>query len=248
MANAAQMIENLAFTIGREADYPSNRELHERLETIEALSRRGRASAARERVLRELADPRIFGLLTNGDARIERTFSPRLHPPNLPYVGRLAAEARARVPRRQGRRKFYPAAGPASLEYCALIVSLAWQKDAGKRPGRANATAQLICELLWRTAGGRAHRAHRGEDAPDTFATWREHLVAARRYFPPPSGGDACRPNTRRPSSDAAAAAYSGTEPPLARVLRPSHVRASAPGRRLKPTLSAPLAIRLART
>jgi hypothetical protein len=192
LAYAGLLVEHLAFAISREADYPSSPKLHERLETIEALSRRGRAPAARERVLRELADPRIFALLSNGDARIERALTPLLHPLNLPYVGRLAAKARERVPRERGRRKFYPdhAAGPDAPEYCALIVSVAWQKDASKWPGMGKPMAQFICELLWRKAGGVPHARHGGFDAPDTFATWRKHLVAARRYRPPHPAGE----------------------------------------------------------
>ena len=47
MAYAGLMINHLAHTIRREADYPSSPKLHKRLETIEALSRRGCSSAAR---------------------------------------------------------------------------------------------------------------------------------------------------------------------------------------------------------
>src|SRR5258708_3413600 len=71
-----------------------------------------------------------------------------------------------------------------------VIVSVAWHKDTGKWPGYGNPKAQLICELLWRKAGGApAHLPHGGFDAPGTFATWRKHLVAARRYQPPHSAG-----------------------------------------------------------
>jgi hypothetical protein len=112
-----------------------------------------------------------------GDAGIERTLAPfqRL---NFASIGRLAAAALARTPRVQGRGKFYPesASGPDAREYCALIVAVAWHKDSGQWPGPGNATAQLICEMLWRCAGGVPHAPHAGFDAPGTFATWRDHL------------------------------------------------------------------------
>jgi hypothetical protein len=187
-----QMIEHLAYTIRREADYPSTPELHERLERIETLSRRCRSPAARERVRQELADLRISTLLSNGDASIKRALNPLFRPINLPYIGHLAAKARARYPRKQGRRKFYPdhGSGPDALEYCALIVSMSWQTDAGEWPGYGNSTAQFFCELLWRNAGGEPHEVHGGFDAPGTFATWTRHLAAARRYRPPHSAGN----------------------------------------------------------
>jgi hypothetical protein len=191
VAYSILMTGHLAYTIRRDADYPSSPELHERLETIETLSRRGRSPSARERVRHELADLRISALLSNGDASIERALNPLLRPMNLPYIGLLAAKARARNPRKQGRRKFYPdpGSGPDALEYCALIVSVAWQKDTGDWPGYGNPTAQFICELLWRRAGGKPHELHSGFDAPGTFATWRKHLAAARRYYPPHAAG-----------------------------------------------------------
>jgi hypothetical protein len=191
MFYAVLLTKHLAFAIDREADYPSSPKLHERLETIEALSRRGRAPAARECVRRELADLQIFALLSNGDASIERALSPLLRPMNLPYIGRLAAKARARNPRKQGQHKFYPdpVSGPDALEYCALIVCMAWHKEAGQWPGKVNPIAQLVCELLWRKAGGAPHALHCGFDAPGAFATWREHLVAARHYRPPHRAG-----------------------------------------------------------
>jgi hypothetical protein len=191
IAYAALMTQHLAYTIRDGADYPSSPEWHERLETIEALSRRIHAPAARERVRRELADLRMFALLSNGDPSIARALNPLLQPMNLAYIGRLAAAARARNPRRQGRHKFYPGpiSGPDALEYCGLIVSMAWHKDGGQWPGMHNSTAQLICEVLWQCAGGKPHAPHCGFDASGTFATWRAHLVAAAKYRPPHDAG-----------------------------------------------------------
>jgi hypothetical protein len=188
---AMLMTEHLAYANRREADYPSSPELHERLETIEALSHRARLPAARQMMRQKLTDLRIKTLLTNGDPSIARALNSLLRPMNLPYIGRLAAAARARNPRQHGRHKFYPdpISGPDALEYCALIVRMAWHKDGGQWPGVHNSTAQLICEMLWLSAGGASHRPHCGSDAPGAFATWREHLIAARQYCPPHPAG-----------------------------------------------------------
>src|SRR4051794_28807765 len=151
------MVDHLAYAIGREAVYPGIQVFHARLETLGTLTRRWRAPEARKRVIRELADPEMRALLSNGDPQIEAALSPLVGPLNLPYVGGLARAARARRPPRQGSRKFYPAAaaGPDSREYCALIVSVAWRRDAGKWPEEGDPTAQFICELLWRKARGK---------------------------------------------------------------------------------------------
>jgi hypothetical protein len=183
------LVDHLAFDIGREGKYPPRPELHQRLERIEALARRGRRPLARQMVMQELADPQIFALLANGNPRIERALSnPRI---NLRDVERLAAAARERHPPRRGQGKFYPdpLVGPDAREHCALIVSVAWRKDTGKWPGHGNPTAQLICELLWQGADGMPHLPHRGFDAPGTFATWSKHLVTARWYRPPHAAG-----------------------------------------------------------
>jgi hypothetical protein len=188
---AARMIKHLAYTISREAEYPASPELHERLRRIEALASRGHSSIARDQIQLELADPRIFALLTNGDASAEMALSPLSQRMNLPFIRGLAAAARQRNPRKQGRRKFYPdtISGPDALEYCALILRIAWHMDAGKWPGSHNPTAQRFCEILWRLAGGAAHTVHGGFDAPDTFASWRKQLVAAGQYGPPHDAG-----------------------------------------------------------
>jgi hypothetical protein len=189
MAYAGLLVDHLAFAIGRVGKYPPRPELHQRLEAIQTLASRGRRPLARQMVMREVADPRIFALLANGDPRIERALS---KPPiNLRNVERWTATARERHPPRRGQGRLYPdpVAGPDAREHCALIVSVAWYKDTGKWPGHGNPTAQLICELLWRKAGGAPHLPHDGFDAPGTFATWGKHFVAARQYQPPHAAG-----------------------------------------------------------
>jgi hypothetical protein len=189
IAYAGLFVHHLAFALGREGKYPSRPELYRRLEALEGMAARGRSPAARDLVLRELADPQIFALLAEGDPRVERALSKS--PVNLRDIERLAVAARIRHPPQRGRGRLYPdpRSGPDPREYCALIVSVAWQQDTGKWPGYGNRTAPLICELLWRKAGGAPHRPHGGFDAPGTFATWRKHLVAARRYRPPHGSG-----------------------------------------------------------
>jgi hypothetical protein len=189
IAYAGLLVNHLTFHIGRESKYPPRPELHQKLKALEAWARRGRRPLARQKVIQELADPQIFGLLANGDPLIASALS---KPPiNMRNVERWAAMARERHPPRRGQGKFYPdpVAGPDAREHCALIVSVALYKDTGKWPGHGNPTVQLICELLWRKAGGPAHLRHGGVDAPGTFATWRKHLVVARRYQPPHTAG-----------------------------------------------------------
>jgi hypothetical protein len=115
----------------------------------------------------------------------------------LPYVAELARAAVARWAqrpgkltgrsRRQGRGKFYPdpTSGPDALEYCALIVSIAWHKDTGDWPGQRNRIAATFCELSWLAAGGLPH----GVSPDGALTAWRRHIVAARRYRPPHRAG-----------------------------------------------------------
>lgn len=200
MAFAVLLIDHLAYAIGRESDYPPGPDLLARLEKIEETARcRWRSPRARQWVETELADLRIFALLANGDERAEAALSPLSRPFNLPHVAKLAQAAVARWagrpgkligrPRRQGRGKFYPdpASGPDPLEYCAVIVSIAWHKDAGDWPGQRNRTAFLVCELLWRAAGGSPHGGIAAHDGAQT--AWRRHIVTARRYRPPHRAG-----------------------------------------------------------
>jgi hypothetical protein len=189
------------FRYVRYAGYPPRSKLDERLKTIEALTKRVRSKDARKRVMHEIADPIIFGLLANGDPENEVALSPlfwprklagkrlaMLRPLNLAAVGRLAAEARKRLAARRGRGKFYPApgAGPNEFEYCALIVSTAWHKEKGDWPGPRSQTAFIVCELLWCAAGGVPHD---GFKYHNEMSAWREHLRAVQHYRPPHRAG-----------------------------------------------------------
>lgn len=198
MTYTSLTIEHLAYAVRRAHEYPSAVDLYTRLEEIEALARRARLENARSKIEREVTDPVIFGLLADGDPKNEAVLVPMLRRANglvvfrklnLAAVGRLAAAARARQPRKQGRRIFYPdpRSGPNELEYCALIVTMAWYRDAGRWPGQSNPTAQLICELLRRTAGGVPHGDIAACDGQLT--AWRKHLRAAQRYKPPHHAG-----------------------------------------------------------
>lgn len=181
LAYAGLFIAHLAYTVGAEADYLSRPELHQKLGAIE--------NAARL-LVRELSDLRIFALLSDGNTRIEHALTGAAR--NARWLAGRAAGVRERSPPNQGRGRLYPspAAGPDALEYCALIVSMAWHKDAETWAGTRNVTAQAICEALWRKAGGPPHTAHSGlSEAPAAFAAWRVHLIAARRYRPPHPAG-----------------------------------------------------------
>src|SRR4051812_32276582 len=87
---AVKFVPHLAYAIRRESEYPSRPKLHERLKYIETLATRGRHPVAQEILWREVTDPIIFALLSNGKAQTEKALSPlsrRLSPPD---IGRLA--------------------------------------------------------------------------------------------------------------------------------------------------------------
>ena len=171
---AASLLEHLRLAIRRDAEYPSRPNLHARLKAIE--------NAARL-LARELTNVPMLVLLRDGYEGIANEASLS---PDLIDLARRAASVRERSPRKQGRGKLYPAE-PTALEYCALIVSIAWHMAEGKCPGQRNREAHLLCEALWQSAGGAPHGglgAH-----PGTFMAWRKHLVAAHKYRPPHEAG-----------------------------------------------------------
>jgi hypothetical protein len=130
-----------------------------------------------------------MGLLANGDAPTQAALSPLFRPLNLSAVRQLAAAALARRPRRQGRGRFTPdpTSGPDALEYCALIVSVAWHRETNDWPGQRNRMAAVICERLWRAAGDAPHGGIAARDG--ALTAWRRHLVAAQRYRTPHRAG-----------------------------------------------------------
>jgi hypothetical protein len=185
----------LAFMIRREKEYPSRLALQRRLQKIADAARPGRRPAARQLILDELSDLRIWGLLANGDRMIpEREIRSR------------AMRVLQRSSRR-GRGKLYPdpAAAPDALECCALIVSMIWRKTTGDWPGAANPRAHEFCELLWLAAGSNPKQHQTTAARPGTVTAWRKHLVTARRYRPPHAVGQvvargfAGNPPKRRP-------------------------------------------------
>jgi hypothetical protein len=65
---------------------------------------------------------------------------------------------------------------------------MAWKtKYMGEWPGHWNSLAQLICEQLWRKAGGVPHGGLAARDG--SLTAWRKYIVAARRYYPPHPAG-----------------------------------------------------------
>jgi len=177
---AASLRGHLALAIRREAEYPSRPKLHMRLKAIEDAARL---------LSRELTDVPMLVLLRDGYEGIENEVSLL---PDLRDLASRAACVRARSPRTQGRGKLYPAE-PTALEYCALIVSVAWHMVEGEWSGKRNPKAHLLCEALWQNAGGAPHGGIGAR--PGTFMVWRNHLVEARKYqqkyqqkYQPPHG------------------------------------------------------------
>jgi hypothetical protein len=177
--------------------YPSRPELRDRFGEIE----RTLGESKRHPLLlsRELSDPVIVALLSDGDPRTDivlmnaarLAMRGRLTKREVRWLAALTALVQARNPPAQGRGKLYPApaSGPDALEYCALIVSMAWHKDAGEWPGKDNATCQALCELLWRSAGGKHHSPSGYSETRDEFTAWRNPLINSRRYRPPHRAG-----------------------------------------------------------
>jgi hypothetical protein len=171
---AASLRGHLALAIRREAEYPSRPKLRKRLKAIEEAARL---------LAREVTDVPMLVLLRDGYEGVEHEVSLL---PDLMRLAKRAACVRARSPRRQGRGKLYPAE-PTALEYCALIVSVAWHMAEGKWPGKDNPEAHLLCEALWLNAGGAPHSGLGAR--PGTFTAWRNHLFEARQYRPPHGAG-----------------------------------------------------------
>jgi hypothetical protein len=174
--SAPLLIDALAWAIKREAEYPSSRELRQRLAKMEK---------AAKLLMRELTDLRIAALVSDGDQQreIEDVDLAR----DLRSLALRIADVLQRNPPKQGRRKLYPASGPNPLEICALIVSIIHHRINRKWPGDNNNIVRKCCENLWVAAGGSAHGGVAARNG--NLAAWDRHIKAARKYRPPHAAG-----------------------------------------------------------
>jgi hypothetical protein len=165
-------IDQLRYAVQRDEEYPSLPKLRKRIESMKV---------AAELLLRELPDPRISALLLNADPWIENEVETAA---GLRDISTRAARVLARAPRKQGRVKLYPETGTAlnSMELCALMAALVWQKRVGTWPGKNNVRAHQFCEQLWTAADGPA-RTSWGK--ADSVVVWRNYIKAAWEYRPP---------------------------------------------------------------
>jgi hypothetical protein len=172
-----KLLKSLEYAIKRKAAYPLRPEIHKRLAKVEDAARL---------LEHELADPQILALLSNGDPRLENWLSDMAR--TARRLTSRVAEFRERHPQKQGRGKLYPEAGPDPLEICALMISMLWQQDNGRLPGKGNVKAHKFCEDLWLAAGGTPHAGLAAR--PGTLTAWCSHLLMARKYGPPHPAGE----------------------------------------------------------
>jgi hypothetical protein len=170
----------LAYAIKREKDYPSARELHERLRKIEETARDLPV------LTRELIDLRMIALLSNDGLRPEDLLDlargVRSIADPLNRVADRIAHLRKRNPPKQGQGKLYPAApGPSALEQCALIVAMIWYREKGNWPGLNDNVAHKLCEQFWLEAGGKPHGGLGAKEGE--LNAWRKYIAQGRKKW-----------------------------------------------------------------
>ena len=138
------LVASLRNAIMHEMNYPSRTILYKRLKAVEI---------AANLLVKELADEKLLNLLLEGESWLENGNEAR-HA--LQDIRNRAAKVRERQPPSRGRGKLYPgtASGPTAKEYCALIVSVVWNRERNVWPGKSDKEAHKACEALWRAAEG----------------------------------------------------------------------------------------------
>jgi hypothetical protein len=105
-------------------------------------------------------------------------------------------QAIERIPRKQGRQKYYPTVvrtagdGQSALpflremDFAALLASVAWRLVKDVWPGAKNPTVHAICDRLWAAAGGDIDRQKnvRSLDSSRDNSIWVRHLKAVRPH------------------------------------------------------------------
>ena len=170
------LIEQLRFSIRSKREYPSRPQLYRRFDAI--------AGAARL-ISKELLELQILPFLLEDEEQIQDL--------SAVYRGLLKIAARAeqvaiRHPPTRGRGQLIPrsSSGPDTMDHCALIVGIFWQKLHGRWPPKRNAKALGFCEAVWQAANGPPRS---GWGARGSVAVWANHIVAAQAYRAPHQAG-----------------------------------------------------------
>ncbi len=174
-ASVSKARGTLAWTIQKEREYPTRKELQARLKEL---------ASAIETVRKAMLDIDLATLLRAGDDFLLNE--------NETYhgLGALAERVKNRLvelPVRKGRDKFFGRPeGATPQQNCALMVSILWERVHSAAPKADDRQAQKACAELWAAAGGLVERDGKivghwsGRSNPST-AVWRDHLRAAKK-------------------------------------------------------------------
>jgi hypothetical protein len=160
----------LAWSVAREAEYSTRKELLRKMRAIQA---------AVELVRKSILGLDIANVLLDGDDQFLNQ--------NEMYhgLGDLAARAAKivnRIPARKGRDKFFPRADALILQVnCALMVCVIWKRAHGESPPSSNLRAQHACDGLWKAAGGPTLGRWGTSKDGASVAVWRDYLRTALR-------------------------------------------------------------------
>jgi hypothetical protein len=165
----------LAWTVKKEREYPSRKEMRARLMKLA-----GAIGTVRE----AMRDFDLATLLRAGDNFFINE--------NETYhgLGDLAERVRKTLdalPPRKGSDKYFLRSGGATpRQNCALMISILWEEVHSKAPPNTNANAQEACAALWEAASGPVKRgrkvAGKWRIPSDGTSTeiWRDHLREAK--------------------------------------------------------------------
>jgi hypothetical protein len=155
------------------------------LDVIERLQRTEKAALW---LLGVIADQRFRAQLVDCNDWMENEREGGALLRNMAVRAAQALERNQRSKRRGRPKKIIPPISfPTALEFCALIVGLRWEEQCHRWPRRDNSQAQLLCEELWKRAGGNPHGAIARDGA---LTAWRAHLKTAKEYAPPHPVGE----------------------------------------------------------
>lgn len=174
-AAVAKARATLAWTVGKEREYPSRRVMRARL---------GKLAASINTVREAMFDFDLATLLRAGDSFFLNE--------NETYhgLGDLAERVRktleALPPRKGSDKYFLRSEGATPRQNCALMISILWEEVHSRAPPNTNANAQEACAALWVAASGPVKRgrkvAGKWRIPSDGTSTeiWRDHLREAK--------------------------------------------------------------------